>query len=87
MFGWSEWYDSPITIDINTGVATLLGYSGIGTAVHGLAFDTNDVLWFFNGGGDVYNINTTNGLATYVGSIGRYAHHGSSIEDQVLLGN
>ncbi len=81
MYGWAELLDNGaqddlVSIDRLTGIGTWVGDSGIGTATLGLAFDANNVLWLVNHDGNYYTIDTGTGVATYVGNIGRLAHHG-----------
>jgi hypothetical protein len=74
-YSWSESSDDLVTLS-TTGVATVVGGSGIGTAAHGLAFDTKDQLWFYNEDGDVYLMDLVTGVASTMGSTGETAHHG-----------
>ena len=83
MYGWTENSDDLVSIDTTTGIATVVGESGIGTWENGLAFDSSDTLYMFNGGTDVYTINPLTGVATYIGGVtgfdqtyGHLAHHG-----------
>lgn len=76
LYAWSEDSDDLVTLDKTTGVATVVGDSGVSTYEHGLAFDRSGDLYFVNGDGEVYTIDTTTGLATSVGNIGQRAHHG-----------
>lgn len=77
LYGWWEpSNDDLVSIDKATGVATLVGESGLDTGAHGLAFDANDVLFLVNYNGETYTIDTTTGASTYLGTIGVEAHHG-----------
>jgi len=76
MFAWSEDFDDLVTINKVTGVATVVGDSGLSSFEHGLAFDNDDILVFVNGDGLTYTINTVTGAATPIGDIGQRAHHG-----------
>jgi hypothetical protein len=76
MYGWWEGEDSLVSIDKTTGIATLVGLSGIGTARNGLDFDNSGTLFMVNSSGMYYTVDTTTGLATYVDDIGSTAHHG-----------
>lgn len=76
MYGWTEQSDDPVTINKTTGVATVVGNSAVSSAVHGLAFDNQDVLYLVNFGGALYTINATTGAGTAAGSLGVTAHHG-----------
>jgi DNA-binding beta-propeller fold protein YncE len=76
LYGWTEWGDDPVIFDTVTGLATVVGESGVGTSSHGLAFNPADVLFLMNGDGNVYTLDTATGAATLAGSIGAVAHHG-----------
>jgi hypothetical protein len=76
MFAWTENSDDLVTVNTATGVATVVGDSGIGTWEHGLAFDNTDTLVFVNADGGIYAIDPVSGVGTYTGSIGQRAHHG-----------
>jgi hypothetical protein len=75
---WDPSADDLVIFDIGTGLATVVGESGLSTGAHGLTFDAADVLYLVNWDTSVYTINTTTGAATLVGSLGlaTYAHHG-----------
>lgn len=77
LFGWYDpSQDDMTSINKVTGVASVVGESGIGTAAHGLAFDNLDNLYLHNYDGSFYSMNTTTGAATYLGTTGVRAHHG-----------
>lgn len=77
LYAWCEEGDDPVTIDPVTGVATALGESDLDTWEHSVAFDDAGTLYFINGDGDVFTIDTTTGAATDTGStIDARAHHG-----------
>ncbi len=76
MYAWTENSDDLVTVDTATGVATVVGVSGIGTFEHGLAFGANDNLILVNGDGAIYTIDPVSGAGTYVTDIGQRAHHG-----------
>jgi|GEM_PF-3239761 len=76
MYGWSEWGDDLVSINKYTGVATVVGESGLSTATNGLAFDNTGTLYMVNSGGSYYIINTSTGAATHQGDFGPTAHHG-----------
>jgi PEP-CTERM motif len=85
MYGWCDpSSDDLMSINKATGVATLVGESGLGTSGHGLSFGNDDVLYLHNSGGDFYSIDTASGLATLLGSSGRGAHHGDFNPDDDL---
>jgi len=66
--------DSIYTIDLSTGMATLVGTTGFESMTNDLAFDENDKLYGVTGTtyqtGKLFEINTTNGSGTFVGEIG-----------------
>ena len=77
LYGWCDpGSDDLMSIDKVTGIATLVGDAGIGTARHGLAFDENDDLYMHNSGGSYYLVDTATGAVTLLGSSGLTAHHG-----------
>lgn len=77
LFGWCDpSSDDLMSIDKVTGKATVVGESGVGTGLHGLAFDNSDTLYMHNFDGSYYTMNTATGLATFQGSTGLTAHHG-----------
>jgi LPXTG-site transpeptidase (sortase) family protein len=80
LFGWWDpAADDLVSINSTTGVATLVGESGISTGIYGMSFDASGVLYFINVGGSIYTINTTTGAATDTGisvAGGGDAHHG-----------
>jgi hypothetical protein len=85
MYGWWEPGDDDLlSINKGTGVATLVGESGLDTWGLGLAFDNSGVLWMYNGDGAYYTINTATGTSTYVGDLGVTAHHGQFNPDTDL---
>ncbi len=76
LFGWSEWGDDLVSIDTATGIATVVGESGIGTFGYGMAFDPSDILYFVNGDGGFFTVDTATGAATWQGYLASLAHHG-----------
>jgi len=75
LFGWCDpSSDDLMSIDKNTGAATIVGDSGIGTGQHGLAFDVNDDLYLYQN--SYYSLDTTTGAATLLGTFSGLAHHG-----------
>ena len=66
LFGWSEADDDVWSIDKASGAATVLGDSGVSSYGHGMWVDDSDTLWFLNGDGYVYTIDTGTGVATQV---------------------
>jgi hypothetical protein len=75
LYSWTETTDDLVTLS-TTGVATVVGDSGLDTGSHGLAFDNSDHLWFFNYDWEVYAMDLATGVASTVGSITDDAHHG-----------
>jgi DNA-binding beta-propeller fold protein YncE len=72
LYGWSESTDDLVTIDVTTGVATVVGESGVGTFGSGLAYDAaNDRLLFAGGGsdGDFYTVDRQTGAATVLSTL------------------
>jgi DNA-binding beta-propeller fold protein YncE len=72
LYGWSESGDDLATIDLTTGVATIVGPSGIGTFGSGLAYDSaNDRLLFAGDGseGSLYVIDPDTGGATVLSTL------------------
>lgn len=86
MYGWSEDYDNLVSIDTTTGIATVVGESGLSTWEYGLAFDSSDILYMFNGDDEpkpVYTVNPLTGATTHFGDVtgfnptyGEDVHHG-----------
>ena len=76
LYGWTEATDDLVLWNKVAGTITVFGDSGVDTAEEGLAFNTLGVLYLVNWDG-IYTINTSTGVGTFVGSIGRLAHHGS----------
>jgi DNA-binding beta-propeller fold protein YncE len=72
LYGWSESGDDLATIDLTTGVATIVGSSGLGTFGSGLAYDSaSDRLLFAGEGssGDLYVIDPDTGGATVLSTL------------------
>jgi len=76
MYSWTEDSDDLVSLSTTSGVATVIGNSGVSTATDGLAFDTRDRLWLVNEGGDIYAIDLVTGIGSATGSLGTTAHHG-----------
>lgn len=80
IYGWTEEGDDLVRINKGTGIATVVGVSGLSTWANGLAFTSNNTLKMINGDGRYYYINTSSGAATYLGDISpgveETAHHG-----------
>lgn len=85
LFGWCEPTADDLTvIDKLTGTAVSVGNAGVSTSRHGLAFDNNDNLYLYNGGGDYYSIDIATGAASYLGDAEYTAHHGDFNPDTNL---
>lgn len=71
LFGWSENSDDLITIDINSGQATIVSNAGISTFGSGLKFDASGILYLAGGGGNgnFYTVNPATGLTTTLGTL------------------
>ena len=71
LFGWSENSDDLVTIDINTGKATIVSNAGISTFGSGLKFDNTGTLYLAGGGGNgnFFTVNPTTGLTTLLGAL------------------
>jgi hypothetical protein len=80
MYGWTESGDDLVSINKSTGIATVIGNSGIGTWANGLAFDRYNNLYMVNGDGQYYLMNRSTGTGTLQGDISpgveEPAHHG-----------
>ena len=84
MFGWQR-SRNLVSVNKNTGIATVVGSSNVSAGQHGLAFDNTDnthPLYLVDAGGAYYTINTSTAQGTYQGDIfpsggsGDDAHHG-----------
>lgn len=70
LYAWGEFEptfsfsDNLYTIDTSTAVATLVGFSNIGTSNTGLAFDQNGALWV-KSGDQLYSVNAVTGVGTF----------------------
>lgn len=79
LYAWTEDYDVLIQLDKATGERTYpAGTTEYLTSFgHGMAFDSSDTLWLFNGDSMAYTIDTSIGEATFEGYMPvEYAHHG-----------
>ena len=77
LFGWCDPNsDDLMSIDKVTGIATIVGESGLSTGFHGLAFDNNGNLYLHNFDGNDYSIDPTTGAASFLANSGVSAHHG-----------
>lgn len=76
MYGWWEGTDDLVSIDKTTGVATLVGDSGLSTSLNGLSFDTAGSLLMVNSDGRYYLVDPLTGGATFINSLSTRAHHG-----------
>ena len=83
LYGWCDpGSDDLMSIDKNTGTATIVGESGIGTGRHGLAFDVNDDLYLYQS--SYYDVDTNTGAASLLGTFSATAHHGDFNDDNNL---
>lgn len=78
MYGWTEDSDDLVSIDKTTGVATIVGDSGIWTGDHGLSFNSAGELYLVLYQGLTYRVDTSTGAATLEESFYDYGdtHHG-----------
>ncbi|MGE5102380.1 MAG: hypothetical protein ACM3SX_20535 [Deltaproteobacteria bacterium] len=78
MYGWTEDGDDLVSINKTTGVATIVGDSGIGTGDHGLSFNSAGELYLVLYRGLAYRVDTSTGSATLADTFYDYtdAHHG-----------
>jgi hypothetical protein len=79
LYAWTEESDDPLMVNTSTGIATIIGDTGLGlfSLEHGFAFDPNDNLFLVNGeDGEVVTIDPATGSAVIVGVLGLRAHHG-----------
>ncbi len=67
MYGWTEDGDDLVRINKATGVATVVGDSGISTYANSLAFDNFAILYMINGDGRYYDMNPDTGQAFLMG--------------------
>lgn len=81
LYSWDSYSDSLCTMDIITGIHTIIGGSGGlpgDTKVHSLAIDpnTND-MFAMSYSGVLYQVDKTNGNRTYIGKVSSFSHvHG-----------
>jgi DNA-binding beta-propeller fold protein YncE len=66
LFGWTEDTDDLVTVNIATGVETVVSDSGIGTAGSGIAFSPGGTLFYAgnNSNGALRTVNPATGLTT-----------------------
>ncbi|MDP2433554.1 MAG: Ig-like domain-containing protein [Pseudomonadota bacterium] len=77
LYAWTESGDDLVTLDPYTGLGQVVGNAGLSTWTHSLAFDADDDLYFVNGDGNFYLLDTTTGVPTYQFSLPEQtAHHG-----------
>lgn len=76
MYGWVDGDDDLVSINTSTGVATVVGDSGLDTFAHGLSFNGSDDLYLVNGDGFYYLINAATGAPGAGTELGTMAHHG-----------
>jgi hypothetical protein len=86
LYGWTEWSDDPVVWDKVAGTISVLGDADVSSWEQSLAFDkTSNTLYFVNGDGIIYTVNTTTGALTQVALVndpnnlqtyGTNNHHG-----------
>jgi len=76
MYSWTEDSDDLVSLSTTSGLATVVGDSGVDSYTHGLAFDNRDRLWLVNGDEQIYAIDLATGIGSATGSLGSTAHHG-----------
>ena len=71
LYGWSEATDDLVTINLTTGVATVVADSTLSTSGSGLAASSTNVLFFTGNGalGALRTVNKTTGLTTVVATM------------------
>jgi len=67
LYGWTENGDDFIEMDIATGVATYAGF-GDSSWSHGMCATSDDMIFWYNGNGETFYIDPTDGDATYLGN-------------------
>lgn len=78
LFGWLEASSDDLLLwNKADGTAAIVGDAGLSTATHSLSFNAADELLLINFDGNVYEIDTSTGGSTSVGSISGIAHHGN----------
>ena len=87
LYGWSENTDELVTISKTTGVATVVGASGINTFGSGIAASSGNVLFLTGEGdnGDLRTVDQTTGVTTVVATLDGTA--GSSINALAFNGS
>lgn len=71
LFGWAESSDELVSIDKNTGTATIVGPNEISTYGAGFTFDVNETLWLFGEGepGPFWSVDPATGVPTQRGEL------------------
>ncbi len=71
LFGWAEPSDELVSIDKNTGTATIVGPNELSTYGAGLTFDLNETLWLFGEGepGPFWSVDPATGVPTQRGEL------------------
>jgi hypothetical protein len=72
------------SIDLGSGTANLIGSTGV--FFEGIAVNKNEELYGTNVSGELYNINSTNAITTFIGSTGRGNIEALDFLDDRLLG-
>ncbi|HET9652767.1 MAG TPA: DUF4394 domain-containing protein, partial [Usitatibacter sp.] len=78
MYGWTQDSQDLVSIDKTTGVATIVGDSGITTGDFGLSFNSADELYLVQYQGRAYRVDASTGSATLQDTFYDYddTHHG-----------
>jgi len=74
------------SVDLGSAVKTLIGPTGAGTFMEGLALSPGNQLFSTDSSGVLYSVNTTTGAATSVGNTGQGNIEGLSYNGGTLLG-
>lgn len=75
------------SVDLTTGTATVIGSTGAGNLMEGLALSPGGTLYGTDAAGNLYTVNTSTGAATLVGSTGAGDIEGLAFNGTTLLGS
>jgi hypothetical protein len=76
IYAWSEDTDSLVRINKLTGAVEETMSNYVSSSQYGLSFNNADDLYFVNGDGSIYSVDTATGVTSYQGTINTMAHHG-----------
>ncbi len=77
LFAWGVDQNDLLSFDAATGGITVIGSSRIHGYSFGMSFNAANTLYFVNGDGSIYTVDTASGAGTYTGvNISGIAHHG-----------